>query len=183
MQRQWNAWGRRVLHPVGVALLLMGYLLGGPLAQVSAAQDYYGDTGHYLFGQFRDYWNGNGGIDRFGYPITKVFNAKSENGQTYPTQYLQRAVFEEHPENAGTPFEVLGQRLAALQSADRIKTDPNFAKVAQPNDGRAFFPTRATPSAAVTPAMPPSALTGKRRAASSRASSSLATRSPSRSMR
>jgi len=140
VQRQWNAWGRRVLHPVGVALLLVGYLLGGPLAQVSAAQDFYGDTGHYLFGQFRDYWNSNGGIDRFGYPITKVFNAKSENGQTYPTQYLQRAVFEEHPENAGTKFEVLGQRLAALQSVDRMKNDPNFAKVAQPNDGRAFFP-------------------------------------------
>jgi len=138
VRQQWYEHGRRILSPVCIVVLLIGYL-SGPTGTVSAAQDYYGDTGHYLFGQFRDFWNGNGGLLQFGYPISKVLNAKSENGQQYPTQYLQRAVFEEHAENIGTPFEVLGRRLSALQTATRAKTDPNFQTVAQPTDGRAWF--------------------------------------------
>ena len=82
---------------VGTLLAMMAAMFAGPVSQVQAAQDYYPATGHYLFGQFLDYWNGNGGIFRFGQPITKVLNAKSENGQTYPTQYLERAVLEDHP--------------------------------------------------------------------------------------
>ena len=126
----------------GIVAVMIATMMSGPATQVSAAgQDYYKDTGHYLFGQFRDYWNGNGGVDRFGYPITKVLSSKSENGMMYATQYLQRAVVEEHPENAGTKFEVLGRRLAALQNTDRQKTDPNFQKIADPKDSkRAFFP-------------------------------------------
>jgi hypothetical protein len=117
--------------------MLAGLLV--PALPTAAASDYYADTGHYLYGQFRDYWNGNGGLLQFGFPITKVFDQKSENGQTYPTQYLQRAVFEQHPENKGTPFEVLGRRLSALQTSDRAKTDPNFQPVGNPNDGRLWF--------------------------------------------
>ncbi len=80
----------------GLVAVVLASMLLVPALPVAAGQDYYADTGHYLYGQFRDYWNGNGGLLRFGYPITKVSNAKSENGQTYPTQYLQRAVFEQH---------------------------------------------------------------------------------------
>ncbi len=133
-----HAW--RVMN-LGVVVVMVAAMLSAPVSRVSAAQDYYVEKGHYLFGQFRDYWNGNGGIDRFGFPITKVVNATSENGQMYPTQYLERAVFEEHPENTGTKFEVLGRRLAALQTADRQKSDANFAKIADPKDSkRVFFP-------------------------------------------
>ena len=31
----------------------------------------------------------------------------STDGSTYPTQHFERARFELHPENAGTPYEVL----------------------------------------------------------------------------
>jgi polysaccharide biosynthesis protein PslG len=132
---------RRVWHgtSVGLVTLMVVGLLAVPVTQVAAASDYYGDTGHYLYGQFRDYWNGNGGLLQYGFPITKVFDQQSEDGKTHPTQYLQRAVFEQHAENAGTPFEVLGRRLAALQTADRAKTDPNFQPVGNPNDGRLWF--------------------------------------------
>ncbi len=119
---------------------MIAAMFAGPVTQVRAAQDYYPATGHYLFGQFLDYWNGNGGILRFGQPVTKVLNAQSENGQTYPTQYLERAVLEYHPENAGTLFEVLGRRLAATQTIERAKTDPSFQKVTNPNAAsRTFF--------------------------------------------
>ena len=132
---------RRVWHGTSVSLVALMFvgLLAAPVTQVAAASDYYGDTGHYLYGQFRDYWNGNGGLLQYGFPITKVFDQKSEDGKTHPTQYLQRAVFEQHAENAGTPFEVLGRRLSALQTADRAKTDANFQAVGNPNDGRLWF--------------------------------------------
>ncbi len=122
-----------------IALVLFSLLAVAPAAPVSAAVDYYPDTGHYLSAQFRYSWYGNGGVAQFGFPITKVFDQRSEDGKTHPTQYLQRAVFEQHDENRGTPFQVLGRRLAALQTADRAKTDPNFQPVGNPNDGRLFF--------------------------------------------
>jgi polysaccharide biosynthesis protein PslG len=125
----------------GVVMLMLMSMLASSGTSVSAASDYYSDTGHYLYGQFRDYWNGNGGLFRFGYPITKVFNQKSTNGQTYPTQYLQRAVFEQHPENKGTQFEVLGRLLGVIQAGTKVQTDPNFKPVAKPSDGRLFFDT------------------------------------------
>jgi hypothetical protein len=35
------------------------------------------------------------------------------DGDTVPTQYFERAVFEYHPENAGTPYAVLLRRVGA----------------------------------------------------------------------
>jgi len=123
-----------------MATLMVLGLLVLPVAQVAAAPaDYYPDTGHYLYGQFRDYWNGNGGLLRFGFPITKVFDQQSEDGKSHPAQYLQRSVFEQHAENKGTKFEVLGRRLSALLTADRAKTDATFQPVGNPNDGRPWF--------------------------------------------
>jgi hypothetical protein len=122
-----------------VALILFSLLAVAPAAPVSAAVDYFPDTGHYLAAQFRYAWYGNGGVAQFGFPITKVFDQQSEDGKSHPTQYLQRAVFEQHDENRGTPFQVLGRRLAALQTAARAKTDPNFQPVGNPNDERLWF--------------------------------------------
>jgi len=125
----------------GLVLMLLFSMLATSGTAASTGSDYYADTGHYLYSQFRDYWNGNGGLFRFGYPISKVFDQKSTNGQTYPTQYLQRTVFEQHPENKGTKFEVLGRLLGVIQAGAKVQTDPNFQPVAKPTDGRLFFDT------------------------------------------
>jgi polysaccharide biosynthesis protein PslG len=124
----------------GLVSLMLAGMVATTGSTVSAASDYYKETGHYLYGQFRDYWNGNGGLTRFGFPITKVFNSKSTNGQTYPTQYLERAVFEQHPENKGTQYEVLGRLLGTAFAGSRVQTDPNFQPVPKPSDGRLWFP-------------------------------------------
>jgi hypothetical protein len=167
----------------GVVLMMLFSMLASSGTSVSAASDYYADTGHYLYGQFRDYWNGNGGLFRFGYPISKVFNQKSTNSQTYPTQYLQRAVFEQHQENKGTQFEVLGRLLGVIQAGAKVQTDPNFKPVTKPTDGRLFSIRRITPSVAATPVMRRSARIGRRPGTvmSSKVSSSSAIRSRSRS--
>ena len=63
---------------------------------------YFSETGHTLKNQFLAYWKANGGLAIFGYPISEAF----QDGPYY-VQYFQRNRFELHPENYGTPYEVL----------------------------------------------------------------------------
>ncbi len=63
---------------------------------------YYPESRHRLCGGFRNYWDANGGLWLFGFPISEEFE---EGG--YLVQYFERARFELHPENAGTPYYVL----------------------------------------------------------------------------
>jgi hypothetical protein len=68
---------------------------------------YYPQTQQYLGGAFRRYWENNGGLDIFGYPISPEFEeVNPADGQTYVVQYFERARFEWHPEHEGTPHEV-----------------------------------------------------------------------------
>jgi len=67
---------------------------------------YHELTQHNVCEPFAAYWAANGGLANFGYPLTEVFDY---NGQT--VQYFERAIFELHPENAGTPYEVLLTRV------------------------------------------------------------------------
>jgi murein DD-endopeptidase MepM/ murein hydrolase activator NlpD len=81
----------------------------------STAQRYYfPETRHSLGGSFKRYWDRNGGLALFGYPISEEI---SENGFT--VQYFERNRFEYHPELAGTAFEVqlglLGTRMVEIE--------------------------------------------------------------------
>ena len=87
---------------------------GGRRAPASpgAGQAYFVETRHFLAGGFKTYWERSGGLPVFGYPLTEEFiekNADSQEGR--PAQYFERQRFELHPENAGTPYEVLLGRL------------------------------------------------------------------------
>ena len=69
---------------------------------------WFAATGHTLRGAFLDYWNNNGGLAQFGYPITEEFTEPSgSDNKPLAVQYFERNRFEHHPENAGTPYEVL----------------------------------------------------------------------------
>ena len=59
-----------------------------------------------LGGGFLQYWQANGGLAQFGYPISEEFTETLEDGQSYIVQYFERARFEHHPENAA-PYDVL----------------------------------------------------------------------------
>jgi hypothetical protein len=87
-----------------------------PFPPVAANDDcsYFAPTGHNLCDPFNDYWNANGGLAIFGYPISEAF---TENGFT--VQYFERARFEYHPENAGTPYAVLLGRLGAQELGEK----------------------------------------------------------------
>lgn len=64
-------------------------------------------------GRFAEYWNTNGGLPVFGYPITPQRPEQNrDTQQTYQTQTFERNRFELHPENRA-PYDVLLGRLGA----------------------------------------------------------------------
>lgn len=63
---------------------------------------YFEPTDHYLHPDFQNYWESNGGVRIFGYPITAP---KWEDGLL--VQYTERARFEYHPDHAGSDYDVL----------------------------------------------------------------------------
>ncbi|HMQ32722.1 MAG TPA: Gmad2 immunoglobulin-like domain-containing protein [Chloroflexaceae bacterium] len=77
------------------------------------------ETGYYACGGFRTYWERNGGLERFGYPITDPM-VERLNGRDYLVQYFERRRMEYHPENR-PPFDIL---LGLLGSEVRANSGP-----------------------------------------------------------
>ncbi|HEX5505329.1 MAG TPA: hypothetical protein VFW96_22110 [Thermomicrobiales bacterium] len=78
-------------------------------AQPKAGFAYFQVTGHNVAPDFFQYWQANGGLAQFGYPLTEAFQEQLEDGKTYTVQCFERARFERHPENAA-PWNIeLGQ--------------------------------------------------------------------------
>jgi hypothetical protein len=80
---------------------------------------FFQETGHSLSGKFLEYWQANGGLALFGFPLTEPFlDFNQDDGLVYQVQYFERNRFEYHPENAGTPYEVelglLGKAFSAI---------------------------------------------------------------------
>lgn len=69
------------------------------------------ETGHQVCGRILEYWDQNGGLPVFGYPITPQV-AEQVEGQTVQAQLFERNRLELHPENA-RPYDVLLGRLGA----------------------------------------------------------------------
>jgi LPXTG-site transpeptidase (sortase) family protein len=81
---------------------------------------YFPETGHTLAYSFRAFWDGNGGLAMFGYPITEVY---LEEGR--PVQYFERARLEWH----ATLPQVLAGHLGRWAARDRAG-EAAFAAVA-----------------------------------------------------
>ncbi len=82
--------------------------------------NYYPETGHTLRGAFKNYWEKNGGLFIFGYPISEEFQELNpSSGKVYTVQYFERNRFEFHPENTGTKYEVLMGLLGNQVMADK----------------------------------------------------------------
>jgi hypothetical protein len=84
--------------------------------QAAAGCRFFPQTGHSLCGVFLAYWQRNGGLARFGFPITEP-GVDPSFGYDGVAQFFERARMERHPELAGTRYEVLlgllGRDLAA----------------------------------------------------------------------
>ncbi|MGN6697559.1 MAG: hypothetical protein ACTHMR_05335 [Thermomicrobiales bacterium] len=97
--------GRRVVRE-SFGLNAASYQAAVAPAQPLAGQAYFQETGHNLGGGFLDYWQTNGGLAQFGFPLTEEFEAPLGGSTNYRVQYFERARFEYHPENQ-PPYDVL----------------------------------------------------------------------------
>ncbi|MFM2310281.1 MAG: hypothetical protein RLY87_2403 [Chloroflexota bacterium] len=70
----------------------------GPHLGPAAGCQGFAPTGYNVCGEFAKYWSKNGGLMRFGYPITGPFQTTIE-GKSLIVQYFERRRFELHPNN------------------------------------------------------------------------------------
>ncbi len=94
---------RRVL-----LLLIALSLVISRVTITAAAQRCFTETVFCLESPFSEYWSQHGGLPVFGFPIVREAREPNpETGTIYLMQWIERNRFELHPENAGTPYEVL----------------------------------------------------------------------------
>lgn len=100
----------------GVLLVVLGLALSLlPPLQAQTDVRYFPETGHYLRGVFRSFWEGNGSSEIFGFPITEEYIAP---GTGRVTQYFERARFELSERN-GQAYVELG-RLGVEVTQNRV---------------------------------------------------------------
>lgn len=124
-------------HSIIVILALGILLLGVPGAAGAATrQRCFPETGYCITGRIREFWEQNGGLPTFGFPITPQ-QPELIGGQQFQIQWFERARLELHPKNR-RPYDVLLGRLGAdvlLQQRSAALPAPRAA----PQDGCRFF--------------------------------------------
>jgi sugar lactone lactonase YvrE len=135
-----RAWRALLLSAAIVAALL--FTLAAP--QRAAAQTQPPETGERCFaetgfcagGRILEYWEQNGGLAVFGYPLGPQEEQTIE-GQTLQAQWFERARLELHPEVAA-PYDVQLGRLG-VDVLERQSRDWNSFPKSEPRDGCQFF--------------------------------------------
>jgi spore germination protein YaaH len=76
----------------------------------SEGRRFFPESGHSAGGAFLDYWERQGGLTRFGYPLTEeIVELSPEDGHTYVVQYYERARMELHTSSEdGSTLVLLG---------------------------------------------------------------------------
>ena len=111
---------RRLLTLVALCVFTVGsFAWPTPVIRTASAQGttirYFPETGQTLKGRFLNYWNTHGGLTQQGYPISEEFNEWNDTDhKLYTVQYFERAVFEYHEDQKGTPNEVQLSLLGAF---------------------------------------------------------------------
>jgi len=121
------------LHPenppeLRVVLTLLGELLYEPGKILSLQANFpacrfFPETDHSVCYAFLDYFDANGGVAQFGYPISGI---EIHNGRI--VQYFQRAAFEWHPERASgqrVVLALLGMRYFVARNENPKLLTPN----------------------------------------------------------
>ncbi len=120
---------------IGTLLLLVVVLLSALPAAPAQAQGrlYFPQTGHFLGGAFRSFWERNGGVEIFGYPVSPEF-VQNRDGRV--AQYFERARFELNVVNGQAVID-----LGLLGREYLSATGQGFPPVAAVNaPGIRFFP-------------------------------------------
>jgi len=94
------------------------------------------ETGYCMYGRIREYWESNGGLAVFGYPISSQARLNTLDG-TFDLQLFERERLELHPENP-RPFDVLLGRLGGDLLYEQGRPWQTLPRE-QPRNGCVFF--------------------------------------------
>jgi len=117
-------------------ILCLFVLSFAPTVRAQTDERCFDETGYCMSGRIREYWEQNGGLPVFGYPITPQREEIVE-GQPRQVQWFERNRLELHPENA-PPYDVLLGRLGVVRLEQQGRNWFTFPK-GQPQDGCLFF--------------------------------------------
>ena len=108
---------RHSIMVVAIVVLILAGFVAPPLSDAQAGRLCFDAPGitNCVEGRFREFWEENGGLPVFGYPISGPEREVVAEGD-FLAQYFQRYRFELHPEKA-PPYDVLLGRLGD----DRLK--------------------------------------------------------------
>jgi hypothetical protein len=124
-----NSWGHHALSDnAGVALVPEPV----PAVPTGPTTRTFEQTGASLSGRFLDFWQTNGGLPVFGYPM-----GAPDEAQLF-SQNLERARFERHRENAA-PYGVLLEHIGVEAVQARGQDWHAFPTVPQAPDGCLYF--------------------------------------------
>jgi hypothetical protein len=126
-----------------------------PVAAVpnTATRIYFPQTGHTLEGWFKVFWDSNGGLDFFGFPISEPFTEAFEDGTTRTVQYFQRARLEQHP--GAVHMGILGPSLAPCHHLTaRAADNPPAEPLPQGDDKRCSEIDESDPESDIVPDEP-----------------------------
>ncbi|MEM8534055.1 MAG: hypothetical protein AAGF95_24630 [Chloroflexota bacterium] len=85
---------------------------------------YFVETGYSVREDFLTFWEENGGLTRFGFPVSEEVDERLPNGEIHRVQYFERGRLEHHPRLGDTPNEIqiglLGRALYLNESQPDI---------------------------------------------------------------
>ncbi len=120
-------------------LLLIGVLLLSSAPHILRSQGdqhCFPETGYCIAGRIREFWEQNGGLPVFGFPISPQKQETIE-GQALQVQWFERNRLELHPENA-PPYDVLIGRVGVDMLEQQGRNWHTFPKE-EPRQGCLFF--------------------------------------------
>ncbi len=119
-------------------LALIACILAGPSATQAAQADErcFAETGFCISGRIREFWEENGGLAVFGFPITPLQQVTVAR-ERIPMQWFERNSLELHYENR-KPYDVLIGRVGADSLAAQQRDWRSFT-VSTPLAGCRFF--------------------------------------------
>lgn len=125
--RRWDGKLLGIVQTDGAVTVELPYI-GTPMyvewgSDRTQSGQFFRETGHRLAAPFAGFWQRNGGLAQFGYPISdQLKETDPGTNKQRLTQYFERNRFEYFPEHAGTPYEVqlgrLGDDLLRAQGID-----------------------------------------------------------------
>ncbi|MCX6015153.1 MAG: DUF4352 domain-containing protein [Chloroflexales bacterium] len=123
-------------------MILLALLVGlglQPATRTHADARCFSETNQCIDGRIREFWEQNGGLPVFGFPISGMENTTVE-GKQIDLQRFERNRLELHPENA-QPYDVLLGRLGADRLAQQGRDWFGFAKNGDTGGCRLFSET------------------------------------------